>query len=121
PTSTPVAASGGPPGGAAVTTSPQWLAFGDSLTQDAFAVNMAWKEVLGPAGPAPVNAGVGGDLAGGAIGRLDALLAAHPRARYVGVAFGTNDASGRVPLAVFEAQLQTMVDRIRAAGKEAVL
>ena len=115
-------AGAGPSGGPVVTQSkPTWLAFGDSLTQDAFAVNLAWKEVLGPEGPAPINAGVRGDMAGAALARPDRLLAAHPEARYVGVAFGTNDASGRVPLDAFQAQLQALVERIRKSGKQAVL
>jgi lysophospholipase L1-like esterase len=98
-----------------------WLAFGDSLTQDAFGKALAWHEVLGPEGPAPVNAGVWGDTTTSALARLDRVLAEHPEARYVGLAFGTNDAWGRMPVDRFREQLQAMIDRVRAAGKVPVL
>src|SRR4051812_16688077 len=73
-----------------------WLAFGDSITQDAFAADVAWRGVLGTGAPAFVNEGVRGDTTVNALARVDAVLAAHPEATVVGVAFGTNDIYGRV-------------------------
>src|SRR5689334_12677644 len=49
----------------------EWLAFGDSITQDAFAVNLAWQDRLGTQGPVPVNAGVRGDTTTNALARVD--------------------------------------------------
>lgn len=99
----------------------EWLAFGDSITQDTFAVDLAWKERLGAQGPVPVNEGVRGDTTTNALVRIDEVLAAHPHARYVGVAFGTNDCWGGIPLETYRSQLQTIIDRIKAAGMTPVL
>lgn len=109
-------------GGAAVTANtPTWLAFGDSITQDAFAANVAWRSLLGTDGPQPINAGVRGDTTTTALGRLDGVLRDHPQATHVGVAFGTNDVWGRMTVEQFTMQLQQIVDRVRAAGKVPVL
>jgi lysophospholipase L1-like esterase len=98
-----------------------WLAFGDSLTQDAFATLVAWREVLGPNGPTPINAGVRGDTTTTALARIDGVLAEHPGARFVGLAFGTNDVWGRMTVEQFRANMQTLIDRVRAAGRMPVL
>ncbi|MFN3428903.1 MAG: SGNH/GDSL hydrolase family protein [Candidatus Sericytochromatia bacterium] len=98
-----------------------WLAFGDSITQDAFALVMAWTEVLGTNGPAPINAGARGDTTTTALTRLDRALADHPNARFVGLAFGTNDAWGRMSVEQFRANMQAMIDRVKAAGRTPVL
>ena len=100
---------------------PAWLAFGDSITQDAFGSPQAWRAVLGADGPLQINAGVRGDTTTTALGRLARVLDDHPQARYVGLAFGTNDVWGRMPLAQFKAQLQAMIDQVRAANKVPVL
>jgi hypothetical protein len=55
-----------------------WIAFGDSITQDAFAADLAWRGVLGEEGPSFVNAGVRGDTTINALARLDEVLAANP-------------------------------------------
>lgn len=99
----------------------EWLAFGDSITQDAFAVDLAWKDRLGPQAPVPVNAGVRGDTTTNALARIDEVLAAHPHARYVGVAFGTNDCWGMIPVETYRTQLQSIIDRIKAAGMTPVI
>lgn len=98
-----------------------WLAFGDSLTQDAFATVLAWREVLGPNGPTPINAGVRGDTTTTALTRIDKALADHPSARFVGLAFGTNDVWGRMTVDEFRTNMQAMIDRVKAAGRTPVL
>ncbi|MNS68861.1 multifunctional acyl-CoA thioesterase I and protease I and lysophospholipase L1 [compost metagenome] len=98
-----------------------WLAFGDSLTQDAFATILAWREVLGPNGPTPINAGVRGDTTTTALARIDGVLTAHPSARFVGLAFGTNDVWGRMTVAQFRTNMQALIDRVKAAGRTPVL
>lgn len=100
---------------------PTWIAFGDSITQDAFAATVAWRGVLGADGPVAVNAGVRGDTTTTALSRLGRVLAAHPEARYVGIAFGTNDVWGRMGVEQFRSQVQAMIDRVKAAGKTPVL
>lgn len=115
---TPLTVAGGP---AVTAHSATWLAFGDSLTQDAFATNMAWRNLLGENGPAPINAGVRGDTTTTALARLDGALRDNPNARYVGVAFGTNDVWGRMTVEQFTMQLQQIVERVKAAGKVPVI
>jgi lysophospholipase L1-like esterase len=115
---TPIAVAGGT---AVTANAPTWLAFGDSITQDAFAINVAWRSVLGTEGPQPINAGVRGDTTTTALSRLDGMLRENPQATHVGVAFGTNDVWGRMTVEQFSMQLQQIVDRVRAAGKVPVL
>jgi lysophospholipase L1-like esterase len=97
-----------------------WLVFGDSITHDAFGRLDGWAEAFTPdAAPAVRNAGVPGlTTLQGAL-RIEELLALHPDARRVGLAFGTNDAfSEIVPADAFAARLRDLVDRALAAGRE---
>jgi lysophospholipase L1-like esterase len=98
-----------------------WIALGDSITQDAFAADVAWGSVLGTGAPAFVNAGVRGDTTADALERLDAVLAAYPEATVVGVAFGTNDVYGRVTVEAFKTNVGAIVARVKASGRTPVL
>lgn len=100
-----------------------WLAYGDSLTYQAFQDLAGWDAAFAPgAAPAVRNAGVPGMSTHAAQLRLDAVLATYPDAAVVGLAFGTNDAySGIVAPADVAARLREMAGRIRASGRTPVL
>ena len=65
-----------------------------------------------------VNAGHPGDKAADGRDRLPAVLAAHPKAQYVLLLFGTNDAvaNTRTPTTEFKAAMQNMIDQVKGAG-----
>ena len=100
-----------------------WLAYGDSITFDAFSSLDGWAEAFPPgSAPAVRNAGVPGMSTHAGALRLDEVLADSPDARLVGLAFGTNDVySGIVLPAAFRARLQDMAERVRAAGRTPML
>lgn len=100
-----------------------WLAYGDSITFDAFRELDGWAEAFAPAAAPEVrNAGVPGMTSLAAQLRLDALLATHPAANPVGLAFGTNDVyAGIEPVEAFIARLREMALRVRAGGRTPML
>jgi acyl-CoA thioesterase I len=120
-------------GGAAATSGlpdDTWLFMGDSITafaydraqahQPSFAAGI--NSLLPSHFPAMINAGIGGELTAGALARLDAVLELNPDFRFVILGYGTNDsAGGQVPVAMFKANLQAMVDRIEQQGRVALI
>lgn len=103
-----------------------WLFMGDSITafaydratvhQPSFAAGI--NALLPSFFPAMINAGIGGELTAGALARLDSVLELNPDYRFVVLGYGTNDAAGgQVPLATFEMNLQSMIDRIEQQGR----
>jgi lysophospholipase L1-like esterase len=107
-----------------------WFFMGDSLTAFAYdrasvhqpsfaaAINAA---VVGYF-PAMINGGIGGETTTGALGRLSAALALNPDYRFFILGYGTNDAAGgQIPVPTFKANLQSMIDQLEAAGREAVI
>lgn len=107
-----------------------WLFMGDSITAFAYDRAVAHQPSFA-AGinalasgyfPAMINAGIGGELASGALGRLDAVLQLNPAYHFVVLGYGTNDAGGnQVPVATFKTTLQTLIDRLRADGRVPVI
>ena len=104
---------------------------GDSIT--AFAYDR--RRRTGPASPPLVNTATApaympGDdqrrhrrreLTSG-LARLDEVLAINPDYRFFAITYGTNDCVGRQDRhGAFRANLQMMIDRIKAAGREPVL
>jgi lysophospholipase L1-like esterase len=72
--------------------------------------------------PAMINAGIGGELASGALARLDEVLQLNSAYHFVVLGYGTNDAAGnQVPVATFKATMQTMIDRRRADDRVPVI
>ncbi|MGD0524844.1 MAG: GDSL-type esterase/lipase family protein [Polyangiaceae bacterium] len=107
-----------------------WFFAGDSITamvfdrapahQPGFA---AWEHDRHPAYfPAVVNGGTGGGKSDEGAARIDDWLARSPDAHFWGIAYGTNDAAGNTTsTARFRSNMQTMVDRVRAAGRVPIL
>jgi acyl-CoA thioesterase I len=107
-----------------------WFFMGDSITafaydratvhQPSFAagINAAVPGYF----PAMINGGIGGETTTEALIRLADTLARNPDYRFVILGYGTNDAANRqVQVATFKANLQTMIDQIKAAGREPVI
>ena len=98
------------------------IAFGDSLTAGAGAgKGEDYPSKLSAMIGAPViNAGVNGDTTESALERLDKdVLSQSPRIVLVGL--GGNDFLRRVPIQTTEANLRTIVQRIKAGGAMVVL
>jgi lysophospholipase L1-like esterase len=107
-----------------------WFFMGDSITAFAFGRPppktrgfAEWIHRRHPAfDPSVVNGGIGGDKSDEGLARIDAWLAKNPDARYWGIAYGTNDAAGdTADTARFRANLTSMIERVRAAGRVPVL
>jgi lysophospholipase L1-like esterase len=111
-------------------TSDTWFFMGDSIT--AFAFGRPPGKALGfadrihrkhPANdPVVVNGGIGGDKSDEGLLRVDAWLAKNPDARFWALGYGTNDAAGdATDTSRFRANLQAMIDRVRAAGRVPIM
>jgi acyl-CoA thioesterase-1 len=106
-----------------------WFFLGDSITAFAFgrvapgAAFSACVHARHPAyQPLVIGGGVGGTTSDYGLAHIDELLSRHPDVRYWGVGYGTNDAAGSATdPARFEANMQALVDRIRAGGRVPIL
>lgn len=108
-----------------------WFFLGDSITQGAFKRDLPEEEMFDTVlasevpehFPAMVNGGIGGELLGDALARIDQVLLDYPDFKYVGVAFGTNDAWGNksVAGAGFETRLVELVETLLANDRVPVL
>lgn len=107
-----------------------WFFMGDSIT--AFAFGRPPKGEPGFAArvqkrhprrfPAVINGGIGGEKSDEGVKHVDEWLAKNPDARYWGIAYGTNDAAGDTSdTSRFRANMQTIIDRVRASGRTPVL
>jgi lysophospholipase L1-like esterase len=102
---------------------------GDSITAAAFlrcdrlqpSFATLVREAYPGYSPALIDGGVSGVSSDYGVERIDQLLADNPDYAIWAIAYGTNDAYRERPSPVFEEQLQTIIDRVRAAGKEPVL
>lgn len=104
-----------------------WLILGDSITAAAFdparpSAFPATVSRLAPGyHPVLVGAGTGGDTAANGLTRLAAALPDCPPGSYVGLAYGTNDATHGVPVGTFKSQLERMARDVLASGRTPVL
>lgn len=100
-----------------------WLAYGDSITHNAFMSLDGWAQAFAPGlAPDVRNAGIPGATSRTALLRLDEVLAANPSATAIGLAFGTNDAySAVVPTEEFADRMRLLVERVQAAGRKPLL
>lgn len=102
-----------------------WFFMGDSLTAVAYdragAHQPSFAALLGdarpPNFPAMIDGGVTGDLSSDGVSRIDGWLALNPDFVYWAIGYGTNDCARRIDPDVFQANLQTLVARIRSAGR----
>ena len=67
------------------------------------------------------NAGFSGDSSSDGVSRIDGILSGHPFAKYVLVMYGTNDAFIPVSKADYKANMQAIINAIKAAGKKPYL
>ena len=106
-----------------------WFFMGDSIT--AFAYDRAnppsFAALIDTATahayfPAMINGGIGSELTGDGLARLDEDLALNPDYRFFAITYGTNDSWGnKTDASGFRSNLQMMIDKIKAAGREPVL
>jgi lysophospholipase L1-like esterase len=98
---------------------------GDSITASAFtrcpANQPSFAELVHLAAPerfpAMINGGVDAVNSGYGVSIIEDWLALNPDFHLWAIGYGTNDAWQKVSPAVFEAQLQTLVERIVGAGR----
>jgi lysophospholipase L1-like esterase len=107
-----------------------WFFMGDSITAFAFgrppASGISFADRIhqrhATHDPAVVNGGIGGHKSDEGLARVDTFLAQNPDARFWAIGYGTNDAAGDArDTARFQANLQGIIDRVRAAGRVPVL
>lgn len=79
------------------------------------------REAFPAYAPALIDGGVSGVSSDYGVDRIDQFLADNPDYAVWAIAYGTNDAYRERPSPIFEEQLQTIIDRVRAAGKEPIL
>ena len=106
-----------------------WFFMGDSIT--AFAYDRAnppsFATLIDTATahaylPAMINGGIGAELTGTGLARLDEALALNPDYRFFAITYGTNDSWGnKTDTTTYRANLQMMIDKIKAAGRTPVL
>lgn len=71
--------------------------------------------------PAMIDGGIGGVTSAYGLQRIDRLLAENPDYHVWAISYGTNDVFLPITPADFARQMQALIDRIRAAGKEPVI
>ena len=107
-----------------------WFFMGDSITAFAYdrrAANQpSFAELVHTAAPAympaMINGGIGSELTSHGLARLDEMLALNPDYRFFAITYGTNDSWGnKTDTTAYRANLQAMIDKLKAAGHEPVL
>jgi acyl-CoA thioesterase-1 len=106
-----------------------WFFMGDSITafaydrasihQPSFAtgINAASPVFF----PAMINGGIGGETSTDALARLDDALQLNPDYRFFVLGYGTNDAGGGNSVDQYRTNLQSLIDRVKAAGRTPVI
>jgi len=107
-----------------------WFFLGDSITALAFDRAHAhqpsfatWVNGRHPGYfPAMIDGGTGGDKSDEGAAHIDDWLARNPDAHFWAIAYGTNDSAGNESeTGRFRKNLQTIVSRVRDAGRVAIL
>jgi acyl-CoA thioesterase I len=107
-----------------------WFFMGDSITATAFGRPPAGEPGFAARVherhpryyPAVINGGIGGEKSDEGARHVDAWLARSPDARFWAIEYGTNDAAGDASdTSRFRANMATIVDRVRAAGRVPIL
>lgn len=111
-------------------SSDSWFFLGDSITalsfnrapahQPSFA---AWVNARRPEYfPAMIDGGTGGDKSDQGAARIDEWLARNPDMHFWAIMYGTNDSAGNSSETTsFRANMQTILDHVRQAGRVPVL
>jgi len=72
--------------------------------------------------PLMIDGGIGGEKSTEGVAHIDAWLALNPDCKYWGIGYGTNDSAGNtMSPTTFKANMQTIIDHIKAAGRIPVL
>lgn len=110
----------------ALARTPEVLAFGDSLTaglglpaSEAFPARLAARLKEQGIDVTMINGGVSGDTTTDGLARLDWALADKPD--FVILALGANDALRGIDPKIVRANLDTMIDKIKASGAKILL
>ncbi|HEX9620404.1 MAG TPA: GDSL-type esterase/lipase family protein [Polyangiaceae bacterium] len=108
-----------------------WFFMGDSITaaaydRDSEERSPSFPELVhahDPAYyPALINGGIGGENSDHALEHIDEWLAVNPDFKYWALGYGTNDAASNLDRADgFKANMQAVIERIRAAGRVPIL
>lgn len=107
-----------------------WFFMGDSITafaydrRDANAPSFAQLIQAESAAhmPAMINGGIGSELTGNGLARLDEMLALNPDYRFFAITYGTNDGWGnKTDTTAFRANLTMMINKLKQAGRQPVL
>lgn len=107
-----------------------WFFMGDSITAFAFdrgpSHGPSFADLIHARhprySPATINGGVGGDKSDDGAARVDAWLAQNPDAHFWAIGYGSNDAAGNTSdTASFRASMETIVRRVREAGRVPIL
>jgi lysophospholipase L1-like esterase len=106
-----------------------WFFLGDSITAFAYDrtnppsfATLIDTETAHAYMPAMINGGIGGELTTSGLARLDKALALNPDYKFWAITYGTNDSWGnKTDASAFRANLQMMIDKIKAAGRTPVL
>ncbi|MGK4002101.1 GDSL-type esterase/lipase family protein [Sorangium sp. So ce1036] len=113
-----------------------WFFLGDSITAFAYdrdtpATQPSFAENIHAAHaayyPAMINGGIGGELTKAsddrpsALDRIDQVLEMNPDYRFFAIGYGTNDSWDQTDPSTFKKNLQTLIDKIKAAGRVPVL
>jgi lysophospholipase L1-like esterase len=106
-----------------------WIFYGDSITQAGFSHSpvadvMSFSQLIHAANPTNYpsfeNGGTSGLTSADGVANISEWLAIFP-GRYVTLNFGSNDASQAVSPEVFYANMTSLVQTIRSAGKVAII
>lgn len=107
-----------------------WFFMGDSITAFAFGDSVPKGGGFASAVqrrhpdyyPAVINGGVGGDTAAEGVRHIDEWLRKNPDAHFWAIGYGSNDSAGdSTDTARFKKNMQTIIDRVRAAGHVPIL
>jgi lysophospholipase L1-like esterase len=94
------------------------LVMGDSITAQSF--DPSKPTVYNP-GSLIFSGGTGGDTAEMGLAKLKTAMPLIPVGSYIGIAYGTNDATRGVPVTVFKAKLQEMITLVLNNGSYPIL
>jgi acyl-CoA thioesterase I len=107
-----------------------WFFMGDSVTAFAFADGESHRPGFASLihrnhpsyFPAIVNGGDGGAKSDDGVAHIDEWLARNPDAHFWGIGYGTNDSAGdTTDTSHFRNNMETLVQRVRAAGRVPIL